>query len=152
MTPRAARHKSLRRVILLHPFELPLAVCLLAIAVVFTAFPDVLEHSPINFEARGIVHHAWHYALLLGGALTVIGLFAIGPRCLGVELAGLTLLLMCIALNFTALIAGEIDGSGRDALSGMDAALRVAAIVAIGVRMWIIATRPTVTMTASRDA
>ncbi len=146
------KRKSLRRVLLLHPFELPLAVCVLAIAVVFTVFPDVLEHSPISFETRGALHHVWHYLLLLGGALTVTGLFAAGPRCLVIELAGLTLLLMCLLLNFTALIAGEIDGSNIEALSGLDAALRVAAMTAVAVRMWIIATRPTVTMTASRDA
>ena len=144
--------KTLRRVILLHPFELPLAVSVLAIAIVFTAFPDVLEHSPINFESRGIIHHIWHYSLLAGGALTVTGLFAVGPRCLVLELAGLTLLLMCLLLNFTALIAGEIAGASTATFSGLDAALRVAAMTAIAVRMWIIATRPTVTMTASRDA
>jgi hypothetical protein len=147
---RLPRRKTLRRVLLLHPFELPLAVGLLVLAVVFTAFPEVLEHSPVSFEARGVIHHVFHYALLFGAALTVTGLFAVGPRGLAVELAGLTLLLACLALNFTALVAGELDGTA--AFSGLDAALRVAAMVATAVRMWIIATRPTVTMTASRDA
>jgi hypothetical protein len=149
------KHRGLRRVVLLHPFEFPLTVCLLIVAGVFLVFPDALEHSPVSFEVRGVIHHVWHTMLFLGALLTVIGLFRLGARGLVWELVGLTLLLACLAMNLTALIANELGtatASTGEHLSGIDAVLRIAAMSAIAIRIWIIATRPTVTMTVTRDA
>lgn len=142
-----------RRVLLLHPFQLPLSVCLFAVAVVFTVFPQALEHSPVSFETRGIIHHAFHYALLLGGGCSVIGLFMCGRAALQVELGGLTLLLAALALNLTALIAGELTHDAAvDPLSGLGAALRVGVMLGIAVRMYIVLAQPTVELPGRTDA
>ena len=149
----ASQHKSVRRVMLLHPFEFPLTVCLLIVAGVFLLFPDVLAHSPVSFEVRGVIHHVWHAVLFAGSLLTVIGVFRVGPRGLVWELVGLTMLLGCLGMNLAALVSNEVAASSAgEQLSGIDAVLRVAAMSAIAIRIWIIATRPTVTMTVTRDA
>lgn len=127
-----------RRTALLHPFQLPVCVCLFVVAIVFTIFPEALEHSPVSFETRGVLHHIWHYALLFGALLVLIGLFLptpaadIGPlrvkfrsrvevinaavrklpwrpNPLNVEFAGLVLLALCIALNLVALVVNEFQ-------------------------------------------
>ncbi|MCA1571717.1 MAG: hypothetical protein LC798_15665 [Chloroflexi bacterium] len=146
---RARAH--LRDELLLHPYELPLAASAFIIAIVFTVLPDVLEHSPVGFETRGIIHHVWHYALLLGAALNLIGRFAKGAVALTLQGVGLALLLGCLLLNLSALVTAEIAGSAAEPLSGLSVALRVALIVGICVRLFIIAERPTVDVGAGRD-
>lgn len=146
-------HKSLRRVALLHPIELPLVVCLLLVAVVFTVFPQALEHAPVSFEQRGLVHHAWHYSLLMGAGLAAFGLFTCDiRRGRLVQVAGFTLLVAALAMNLVALIAAETSGDPRVDLSGLTIAIRVALIIGLLTRMWITAAQPTIVFTGSRDA
>lgn len=145
---------GLRRVALLHPFEFPTVLCLLLLTIVFTVSPGTLEHSPVSFETRGIVHHVWHYTLLFGSVFAFAGLVIerrVGSIEVGLilELIGITLLLAALAMNFTALALGDEEGP---VLSGLGAAVRVGVMAGFATRMWIIAARPTVTMRASRDA
>lgn len=89
--------RSPRSIILLTPFEFVVASLLWLLAVVFTIWPAALEHAPVSFEQRGVVHHVWHFALLAGSSLLLTGLFYAGARRLQVELVGLFLTLGCPA-------------------------------------------------------
>ncbi len=148
---RGAYRQRLRTVLLLHPFELPLGVVLFIVAIVFTLFPAALEHSPVSFEARGIIHHVFfHYGLLLGSLGVVIGLLWPPPRGFVIELAGLLLLLIALLLNLTAIVAA--DATGEIAAGGLDIAMRAAVMLGIGTRAWTILRRSTIVVRASQDA
>lgn len=138
--------KPLRTVLLLHPVELPVAVCLFVIAAVFTLAPETLGHTAVSFERRGIVHHLWHYALLFGSALTVIGLLVDARRALLAEFAGVVLLAVVLAVNLIALIA---EG---DPVSGMALATRGGLLLGLLVRAWILVTLPSVPVRTMHDA
>lgn len=144
------RHK-LRDELLVHPYELPLMVCVLAVAAVFTVFPAALEHTPVSFETRGLIHHlGFHYLLLCGAAFNLAGRVMHRPAVsLWMQFAGLAMILTALALNLTALVAGELDGSGTEPLGGLDVATRVALMIGIGVRLYIIGTRATVELGAT---
>ncbi len=146
------RHR-IRNELLTHPYELPLAVCTAIIAVVFAISPGLLAHSPVSFETRGITHHAWHYSLLVGSVLYIAGRFTAGDqRAIGLQTVGLALLLGCLALNLTALVTAEFDDA-RDVppLGGYAVAIRVALMVGIGLRLWILITRPTAEIPVGRS-
>lgn len=140
--------KRIRRVALLHPFQLPISLAMFGVAILFTAFPEALEHTPVSFETRGIIHHLFHYSLLIGGALSVIGLFLCGRLALPVEFVGLLLLAVALALNLTALVSAELNPEDTPPLSGLVVALRLAVLGGIGVRMFIILTQATVELPA----
>lgn len=144
--------QRLRTVLLLHPFELPLAICLVGVAMVFTIWPEALLHSAISFETRGIIHHiGFHYPLLFGALAVVIGLVKAPPRGLAIEFGGILLLLVALMLNLTALIAAELDPRHADP-SGLGIALRAGVMLGFMVRAYIILRRATVVMPVSRDA
>lgn len=136
--------RSPRSVILLQPFQLSLALALAAVSVVFTIWPQVLDHSPVSFERRGIVHHVWHYMLLAGSLVTLGGMFSAGRRRLRVELVGLCLLVGALGVNLVAVIADPHASN----VSGLGVALRSAAILGLSVRAFIVATEPTVNLRA----
>lgn len=136
--------RSPRSVLLLNPFQLPLVVGLLLVAVVFTIWPQALDHSPVSFEKRGLVHHVWHYTLLLGSALTLVGMLAAARWRLKAEFVGLVSLIVVAALNMIALTSAE------GPTSGFDLALRAAVIVGLSVRAVIVVTEPTVDVSAER--
>lgn len=167
--------RCVRRTALLHPFQLPVVVSLLTVAIVFTVSPRLLEHSPVSFETRGVIHHAWHYGLLFGALLALIGLFMTRPvrhigrgrfkvklpfgvrlEPLGVEFAGLVLLALAVALNLVALTAnefGNVESVGRgDAMSGLGAALRFGVLAGLCIRIWINRAQPTVDLPVRPDA
>jgi len=156
MSPRV-RVKRLWSTLLLNPFELPLIVCLLVVAVVFTAFPEALDHTAISFENRGAVHHlGFHYPLLFGAAFALIGLLGVPRRIaesrLGRRLtpekirvlygAGLALIFVAISLNFVALLATEIEANDEP-ISGLTVAIRCTILIGLALKIWILATRPT---------
>jgi hypothetical protein len=147
--------RRLRDELLLHPYELPFVLGVLVVAIVFTAFPDLLEHTAVGFETRGAVHHLWHHSLTAGAALNLAGRWPWIVRWVGRIVAfcgrkladsdvgltmqgiGLTLLLGCLALNLSALAsAGQ--------LGGLAMAIRLALMTGIAVRLFIIIRRPTV--------
>jgi hypothetical protein len=136
--------RSPRAVILMNPL-FPVIVCMFGIAVVFTVWPEALDHSPISFERSGIIHHVWHYALLGGSTLSLIGMFGTFKRRLEVELAGLIVIAGCLALNFIALL-GQVSHPDERVYpaSGLALALRIAVISMILIRCAILVFRPTV--------
>lgn len=131
-----------RDVLLLHPATTALVLAFTTVAVVFTFWPQMLDHAPVSFERRGIVHHIWHYVLLTGSLLTLFGMFSAGARRLRVELVGLCVLVGALGVNLVAEVtyAAEVN----QAASGLDVALRAAAILGLTVRTYIVATEPTV--------
>lgn len=142
--------ERLRRVVLLHPFDLPIVLSMLVVAVVFTLFPDTLEHSAVSFENRGIVHHVFfHYALLTGSLLALVGLFNDRPRGRVLKVAGFTALLVAITMNLSALVIDAIQ-DGTD-LSGLTVGNRGALIVGLAVRIWITLAQPTVAVPVRHD-
>lgn len=134
--------RSPRSVLLLNPFQLPIVFAIAVTAVIFTIFPEVLEHSPVSFEQRGVVHHVWHYSLLLASVLTLIGMVSAGRRRLQVELVGICLLVATLGINLVALVADK-------SISGLNIALCAGVIVGFIARAVIVATEPTVDLAPS---
>lgn len=141
----------LRGVVLLRPMQFPLVVALLAVSVVFTIWPDALQHTPITFETQGLIHHIWHYSLLVGSVLCLVGMLWTNPRWqLPVELSGLCLLMGALMVNLIALssLASSLSESpsGGDEPSGLGLALRVGVILGLAIRAYIIVSEPNVTV------
>lgn len=157
MTPRAstpARRKRLRTVLLLHPFQVPIMVAMLIVAIVFQISPDTLSHTAVSFETRGIAHHVlFHYPLLFGAAFALAGLLIEGGRVVIadltiadlLEIAGLTLVMVALAINLIALVA-----SGAD-LNGLVLATRTGMLAALAARIYILIARPSVIVRAASD-
>lgn len=112
-----------------------LATGFVILGTVFTLWPTTLEHSPVGFEKRGGVHHAWHYAILIGGLALGIGL-ALYDRLL--EIAGLVLCGAAVLLNLAAsLTAGDESFSGgvNASVSGFGITLRIVVFAWIVLRL-----------------
>lgn len=134
--------RSPRSVLLLHPLQMPLVVSLLLISIVFTVWPQALEHDPIGFEQRGWIHHVWHYTLLAGSGVTLWGMLSAGRQRLKVELMGLSLLTGMLGMNLVA-VTTEAQ-SGNSEISGLYLAFAASGIVGLLVRAYTLATEPTV--------
>lgn len=107
---------------------LSLGVIFTLLGTAFTVSPEFLEHSPVGFEQRGVIHHTFHYLILLGGFTLVTGVL-FRDRLL--ETVGLWGCVLPVALNLTALLtAGDL----RDE-SGVDIALRLVVIFALADRL-----------------
>ncbi len=135
-----------RSVLLLGQSTLPILVCLVLVAVVFTISPKALDHAPVAFETRGVIHHVWHYTLLGGSLLALFGALTLHKRGLMVELVGLILVVAALALNLTALLAGD------EPVRGVGLALRAGAMLQLAVRIWILVVRPTAEIQVGRNA
>jgi hypothetical protein len=144
--------RSPRAVALLHPFQLPLVLGLAALAVVFTIWPAALNHTPISFETRGVIHHVWHYSLLAGAVIATVGMFVTHRRRLQIELSGLFLLTGAIVMNLVAVIAqaSTIPPTGEEAPSGLGMALRAVVIAGLLVRTYTVVREPTVQIPSIR--
>lgn len=115
------------------PMGFAVALCLLGVSVVFTLFPDALEHAAISFEERGIAHHAWHYTLFAGSAALLYGVMRPDVRIEGV---GAALVLGAMTVNLVAIVAAGLGaGPITGAAGGVDVALRVAVILGLGARL-----------------
>ncbi len=137
--------RSPRAVALLHPFQLPLVLILAGLSIVFTIWPEALNHNPISFENRGIIHHVWHYTLLTGALLSTAGLFMVHSRRLQLELVGLCLLTGALVMNLVAVIAeAESVIISSETPSGLGMALRFGVITGLIIRLYIVAFEPTV--------
>ncbi len=162
--------RSPRAVLLLNP-TLPIVLSLLFVSVVFTIWPEALDHSPISFERRGIVHHVWHYSLLAGSLLALVGMFATFRRRLQLELAGTFLLVGSLTINliamvnelepaetflpvgaFTINLIAMVDESGHpvgDPPSGLGMAIRAGVILMLAIRTYILIAEPTIEISAT---
>ncbi len=133
-------------VMVLMPFQLPLVISIFAVSIIFTIWPDALQHSPISFEPEGLIHHIWHYSLMLGSLLVLVGLFWTSPRRLTVELVGLFILMGALTMNLIALIAFAITPGDAVEPSGLGMAVRIGVILGLAVRAYIIVAEPVVTV------
>lgn len=132
--------RSPRSVLLLNPYQLPIVLCLFAVSVTFTFWPEVLEHTPLSFEARGIIHHLWHYALLVTSLLTLVGMFSARRWRLKAELIGVIGLIGVLGVNLVAFVA---DAS-REAPNGLDLAFRLGILLGFMLRAFTLVREPTV--------
>lgn len=133
-------------VMVLMPFQLPIMLGAFLVSIVFTIWPDALQHSPISFETQGLIHHVWHYSLALGSVLVLVGMFWTSSRRLQAELAGLFVLMGASAMNLIAVIALVIDVQGDAEPSGLGIAWRVGILLGMAIRAYIIIREPVVTI------
>jgi hypothetical protein len=143
---RTISFSSPRSVLLLNP-TLPLVLCLFGIAIVFTVWPTALDHAPIGFERRGVIHHIWHYSLLGGSLLALYGMFSANLRRLQFEFAGLLLLVTALSMNFVAQMSVLIahgESSVQEGVTGLGLALRVAVIATLALRAGVLVVEPVV--------
>lgn len=137
--------RSPRSVLLMAPFEFCIALSLWLTAIVFTIWPEALEHAPVSFEQRGFVHHTWHYALLFGSSLLMTGMLWAGVRRLQIELVGLFMVIGCLGVNLTAVLADTI-ATNDPLVSGLGVSLRAGVILGMLIRAFIVITEPTVNL------
>jgi len=132
----------------LMPFQLPITLAIFAVSVVFTIRPDALQHTPIGgFETQGFIHHVWHYSMMLGSLLVLVGLFWANTRRLQAELAGLFILIGALTMNLIALVAFALLPSDAEEPSGLGMAIRVGVILGLGIRAYIVVAEPVVIVT-----
>ncbi len=131
-------------VMVLMPFQLPIVLAIFAVSIVFTIWPDALQHTPISFETQGLIHHIWHYSLMLGSLLVLVGLFWTSPKRLTVELVGLFVLMGALLMNMIALVAFAFSPADGEDPSGLGMAIRIGVIVGLGVRAYIVIREPIV--------
>lgn len=143
--------RSPRSVLLLLPFEFAFAVALWFVSVVFTIWPEALEHAPVSFEQRGFIHHVWHYALLAGSIMLLWGMFSAGRRRLQVELVGLFLVLGCLGVNLTAVIADAVTTHDAPDVAGLGIGLRAGFILGLLIRTYIVIREPTVDLASTNN-
>ena len=157
MDPKSPRHSlpiisrtiqfnSPRSVLLLNPV-VPLVIALFFIAVTFTIWPSALEHAPISFEKRGVVHHIWHYSLLGGSVLAIYGMFSANMRRLQFEFAGLLLLVTAMAMNLVAqvsLFADQGPAAVADGVTGFGLGLRAGVLATLLLRLVVLYFEPVV--------
>lgn len=138
--------RSPRSVLLLYPFQLTIVVAILAVSVTFTFWPEALEHAPVSFEQRGVIHHVWHYALLAGSGGTLWGMLSASALRLKVELIGLCLLVGALAMNLATMVADALASTSLESsgLSGLEVALRAGVIAGLVVRAFTVTVEPTV--------
>ncbi len=102
----------------------------------FTLSPELLSHSPVGFERRGVVHHIWHYVVLIGGLSIVIG---VQTHDRPFEVAGLigcgAAVLLNLAASATAGDGASLTGGVNPSISGFGVALRVIVLAWIVLRV-----------------
>ena len=116
-------------------FPLTLGVVFTALGTLFTFSPELLEHSPVGFEARGVIHHIWHYTVLIGGMALVIGVWLRDDL---IEALGLAACGLAVLLNTLSISTADYDSIGTSfntGASGIDIALRVIILVGVIVRL-----------------
>lgn len=136
------------RGILLLVVLFPVVFSIFILSIVFTIWPDILEHSPISFEPRGFWHHVWHYVGLMGGSLLALwGMLSPKPHRIPTEAAGLIVLTAALGMNTAALVDDLLNESAPyPAASGLDLALRFGVIVMFIIRTYILLAQPEIRM------
>lgn len=123
-----------------------------AAALIFTIWPEALAHSPISFEKRGILHHIWHYTLLLAPLIALYGMFSNHRWKLYIESVGLVAIALAVALNLVAQITLLLEKGQESAVlegvTGYGIALRFGIVFVTGIRCWVILADPEVTVPA----
>ena len=136
--------------VLLYAPIFAIGVCFVILGSLYTAFPNLLVHSPVSFETRGSIHHLWHYTILVGGFALTIGVW---QRHLMAEVVGLWACGLVILLNLVALFAEDVSTGSDTELSGMDAASRIVLLLTIGLRLYaILVVNPRITRDLSGES
>lgn len=117
----------------------PIIVSMVIAATVFTIWPEALNHAPISFEKRGVIHHIWHYSLLVGSLTALCGQFFATTRRLQLELVGLIVTNAAIGMNFIAVVSDGIKD-----YPSIPFFLQAASIVILLLRSYVIIVQPTV--------
>ena len=104
-------------------FSLILGLAFVVLGTAFTVFPDLLDHTAVGFEQRGILHHVWHAVVWLGGYALLTGVFMRDPV---VTAVGMGLCGVAVVWNLAAILSH----AGADVLA-LDIALRVVVICAV---------------------
>ncbi|MDQ3276058.1 MAG: hypothetical protein M3Q39_13795 [Actinomycetota bacterium] len=126
------------------PFEFAIALALFIVCVIFTAFPEALAHAPVGFEDRGIAHHMFHYTLLLGSLLILVGLLVKQGLADEIERAGLVLTAGALTVNLIGFLAGD----PLEELPGVGLAIRAAVILGLVLRAVAITRFPRIIVVA----
>lgn len=142
--------RSPRSVLLLNPYQLCIVGALFVVAVVFTIWPETLEHAPISFERNGVIHHVWHYALLASTGAVLWGMFSSSERRLRIELAGVFILAGCVGLNLTAIVFDAVERHGTD-VAGFGIGIRAGLLAALLVRAWSLVREPLVDISPTTE-
>ncbi len=145
--PTLSTKAHVRAVLLTKPFEFLLAGTLFVLGIAMILWPDIVGHAPIGFETRGFIHHyVWHPALVIGSALTLLGLLwrRKKPPAVKLEFAGLLILWSALAENMLAVL---IEGGDYDAIPLV---LRIVVLSFIVVRCWALLTEPVIYVIRSR--
>lgn len=137
--------KKLPTAMFTNPFESAVAIALFVVCVIFTAFPEALEHAPVGFEDRGIAHHVFHYTLLLGSFLILVGLLLKRGLADELERAGLILTAGALTVN----LIGFLGSDQLEDLPGVGLALRVAVILGLILRAVALTRFPRITVVAA---
>lgn len=132
---------------LLYPFEAAMVFWMLVAAIVFTFWPEALEHAPVSFEERGFIHHVWHYSLLAGAVVSSFGLLMRSPKRTLVEVLGLVLITCTVALNLIAVVSAGLTDNLPGSLDGWDVALRLGLLTGLALRIYILIREPIVEVT-----
>lgn len=132
-----------REVILLNS-TVPFVLGMFLVSVVFTIWPEALEHTPIGFEQRGLIHHIWHYSLLFGSTAALFGQFIATKRRLQLELVGLIIVTSAVAMRFITVLAE----TGFREFPGLALALYLSTITMLLLRCYVIIKQPTVLLPA----
>lgn len=140
---------SRKQAVLLNPYQFPIVVTLAIVSIVFTIWPEALEHSPIAFEERGVVHHIWHYSLMAATLICLYGMMSRKPWKLFAEMIGLSLIAAVLALNFVAQVAAGWGDFGQ--VNGLQLAVRSGLISGFLIRIGIIIFEPTIELPTNRE-
>jgi hypothetical protein len=114
---------------------------------VFTIWPQALEHSPISFEKRGVVHHIWHYSLLGGSILSLYGMFSASKLRLQYEFIGLLILTNALLMNLVAQLDTYFDAGPlavHEGVTGIGLGARIILVLILLLRMFVLYFEPKV--------
>ena len=112
-----------------------LAITFVLLGTIFTLFPETLEHSPVGFEKRGVVHHFWHGTLLIGALALLIGLVMRDRLFEAIGLIGVGL---AVLLNLVAQVTADdesLSGSLSTSASGIGTAVRLVVLSLVAARL-----------------
>jgi hypothetical protein len=136
------RVRNPREVFLLNS-TVPIVMCMFVISIVFTIWPAALNHAPIGFERRGIIHHIWHYSLLFGSVMALCGQFSASSHRMRIELLGLIISTGAVGMNLAAVIA-EGFAQGNAVEAGFALALKIGVALTLLLRIYVLYAEPTV--------
>ena len=136
--------RSPLEVALVYPVMAGMVFWFVVVSVMFTVWPGALEHAPVSFEERGVIHHIWHYSLLAGALATATGMLWTSQRRTLVEILGLLMLICAVTLNLIAVVGDGLTDGLSGSLEGWDMALRLGILTGLALRVYVLAVEPVI--------